>query len=478
MSSHAPAGAPVISRSPRGRPHRLASDALYAGAYDTLLFPVWQRIVRRRPIGSHRHRLERTQWLGRDGLDRIQVESLRALLDHAGRRVPYWRDLFRRLRFDPRNVRALGDLAELPVLTRETVRERFDDLLDPSLAETNIRKGTSGSSGAPLSFQYCNQSEAWRQAVRLRGYGWGGYRMGLPTVHYWGAGASVPEGWSAGKVRIERALRRETYVDAVFQDEASLRAAADVFSRVRPRCVIAYTQALASFARWAIDRGVRDWPDAHVLCAAEALHPHDRAAIERAFGPDVFETYGSRETMLVAAECSAHDGMHLSEENLVVEITREGRPLPAGQPGDVLVTDLHNYGMPFIRYANGDEATMAPEEPCACGRALRKLARVDGRCMSTMRDANGDPVPGMLFISLLASETEMIRAYQGIQRSDGAVELRVVRGREWNEQRFATTVGRLRAYFKGLPFAVTYCEQIPASKSGKRSPLVVEPPRS
>jgi phenylacetate-CoA ligase len=299
--------------------------------------------------------------------------------------------------------------------------------------------------------------------------------MGRPTVHYWGAGGSVPEGWAARKVRVDRALRRETYLDAVTQDDGSLRAAARTLARVKPHCIIAYTQALASFARFVLEHGLRDWPDAHVLCAAESLHDHDRAAIGRAFGPEVFETYGSRETMLIAAECASHDGMHLSEESLLVEITRDGRGVPAGQPGEVLVTDLHNYGMPFIRYANGDEATMAPEAPCSCGRALRKLARVDGRCMNTMRDANGDPVPGMLFISLLASETDMIRAYQGIQRSSGAVELKVVRGREWDERRFAVTARRLRAYFKGLPFDVTYCDQIPPSKSGKRSPLVVEP---
>ena len=461
--------AQILTPAPRQAP-----DAIYAAAYEGLFFPAWQRFVRRRPIGAHLRRLERTQWLDPETLERIQVESLRALLTHAGRHVRYWRELFRELRFDPRAVRSRADLAALPVLTRETMRERIDDLVDPTRTSTNIRKGTSGTSGAPLSFQYCNQSEAWRQATRLRGYGWGGYRMGLPTLHYWGAGGVVPEGWNAGKVRMDRALRRERYLDAVTQDEASLQAAAEVIARRRPHCIIGYTQALAAFARWIVERGVRDWPDAHVLCAAEALHSHDRAAIERAFGPAVFETYGSRETMLIAAECSAHDGMHLSEENLLVEIARDGRPVPEGEPGEVLVTDLHNYGMPFIRYANGDEATMAPDRPCECGRSLRRLARIDGRCMNTMRDANGDPVPGMLFISLLASETEMIRAYQGIQRSNGAVELKIVRGREWDEARFAPTVRRLRAYFKGLPFSVTYCDQIPASRSGKRSPLVVE----
>jgi phenylacetate-CoA ligase len=457
-------------------PEAIYAAAIYAAAYETLFFPAWQRFVRRRPIGAHMRSLERTQWFDAEDLDRLQLESLRKLLTHAGRHVPYWRDLFRRLRFDPRAVTRREDLSELPVLDRATVRERIHDLVDPALAPSNVRGGTSGTTGVPLAFEYCGQSEAWRQAVRLRGYAWAGYRMGRPTVHYWGEGGSVPRGWAAPKAWVDRVLRRESYLDAVPQDEASLWAAADRLARTRPHCVIGYTQALASFARWAVDRGARDWPDASVLCAAEPLHRHDRAAIERAFGPAVFETYGSCETMLIAAECSAHDGMHLSEENLVVEIARDGRPVPPGQAGDVLVTDLHNYGMPFIRYANGDEATMAPGRACACGRSLRKLARVDGRRTSPMRDAYGTPVPGRRFISALAAETEMIRAYQAVQRADGAVELRIVRGREWDERRFATTVGRLRAYFKGLPFSVTYWDQIPASKYGKRWPLVVEPP--
>jgi phenylacetate-CoA ligase len=458
-------------------PHRrrhAGAGSLYAWTYEKLLFPAWQHAVRGRPIRAHLASLEDTQWLSAPELESLQLVSLRALLEHAGRRVPYWRELFRRIGFDPRSVRSLADVQALPVLTREVVQERFDDLIDPSRRPANIRKGTSGTTGVPLHFEYCNESEAWRQATRLRGYRWAGYRMGLPTLHYWGAGAQVPTGLAARKVRLDRALRREVYIDAVKQDEASLRDVAKFLGRMRPHAIVAYTQALASFARWASERGMRDWPDARVLCAAEPALPTDREALERAFGPNVFETYGSRETMLIAAECEAHAGLHLSEENLLVEVAHKGRPVAPGQAGDVLVTDLHNYGMPFIRYANGDVATMSHGQRCACGRGLRKLARVEGRRVDMLRDANGEAISGMLFISLLQVDTQMLRAFQVVQRKSGAVDLKVVRGRDWDEKRFSQTMSRVKGYFKGLPIHLTFCEEIPPSKSGKRRPIVVE----
>jgi phenylacetate-CoA ligase len=454
--------------------HSTSGNSLYAWAYGKVFFPAWQRAVRGRPVREHQARLERTQWLPRAELERLQLASLRRLLEHADRHVPYWGELFRAIGFDPRAVRSIADIDALPVLTREIVQERFDDLVDPTLHPRNIRKGTSGTTGVPLRFEYCNESEAWRQATRLRGYEWAGYQLGLPTLHYWGAGAQPPRGLLARKVRLDRALRREVYVDAVKQDEASLLRVVELLARMRPHTVVAYTQALAAFSRWAVERGLRNWPDTHVVCAAEPATPLDRQAIEQAFGPHVFETYGSRETMLIAAECEAHDGLHLSEENLLVEIARNGKRVADGEPGDVLVTDLHNYGMPFIRYANGDVATMSSQELCACGRGLRKLDRVEGRRVDMLRDAYGEAVSGMVFISLLQVDTQMLRAFQVVQKRNGDVELNVVRGRDWNDAAFAQTVRRAAAYFKGLPVCVTFHDEIPTSKSGKRRPIVVE----
>src|SRR2546423_8189267 len=103
------------------------------------------------------------------------------------------------------------------------------------------------------------------------------------------------------------------------------------------------------------DKKVTPHSPKSILVGAEKLHPFQRELIERVFGAPVFETYGSREFMLIGAECDRHDGLHLTAEQLLVEVLEDdGSPTPQGEEGNVVVTDLYNYGMPFIRYATGD----------------------------------------------------------------------------------------------------------------------------
>jgi phenylacetate-CoA ligase len=445
----------------------------YAWAYEHVLYPTWQKLVRGRGVEDYLDELQRTQWTTMETLASQQAESLRALLTHAQTYVPYYRELFYALDFDPRDVRSRDDLQALPLLTRDIIRERHEDLLDPTYRGKAIRKGTSGTTGDPVSFEYSNDSEAWRQALRLRGYGWAGYRQGMPTLHFWAQPGTLPRGMNAAKIRVDRALRREVYLDAIRQDDASLRYAADVVGQMRPHMIVGYSKATALFARFVNDHGLRTWDaDIPVICGAESVLAADRAAIERAFGP-AFETYGSRETMLVAAECEAHAGLHVSEENLVVEIVQGGRPSPEGTTGEVVVTDLHNYAMPFIRYVNGDLSSFAPGR-CSCGRGLRRLARVEGRTCDTLHDASGAPVPGMFFSALFAREDDLVKQFQVVQRATGAVVLKVVPGSDWDAAVFSELAGRCRAQLRGLPVEVERCGAIPPAASGKQRPIIIE----
>jgi phenylacetate-CoA ligase len=453
---------------PSSRPSRV-----YAWAYEHVLFPAWQRAAHGRSIAEHLEEIESSQWLPRVDLDRIQLDRLVALLEHAKAHVPYYQELFANVGFDPRDVTRREHLQDLPLLTKEIIRERYDDLLDPTRRRATIKKGTSGTTGRPLLFEYDDESEAWRQAVRIRSYRWAGFRLGLPTLHYWAQAPMPPRGLRAVKTRLDRTLRREVYVDAIPQDEESLLAAVDVIHSQKPHVIVGYTQATALFARFVIEHGLRDWADIPVICGAEAVLPSDRAAIERAFGP-AFETYGSRETMLIAAECDLHRGMHLAEENVFVEIVgTDGRTMHDGEAGDVVVTDLHNFAMPFIRYANGDMATMARAPRCPCGRGLRKLERVEGRRCDTLHDAQGMPIPGMLFIALLARSDDLVRKFQVVQHEDGSVVLRAVPGRGWSERERDRLAARLRGQLHGLPLTVETCDDIPPDPSGKRRPIVV-----
>jgi phenylacetate-CoA ligase len=215
-----------------------------------------------------------------------------------------------------------------------------------------------------------------------------------------------------------------------------------------------------------------------VICGAERLLPTDRKALEEAFGPEVFETYGSREVMLMATECEAHAGLHTSMETLVVEVVvREDGTVRAAKPGElgeVLVTDLTNHAMPFIRYANGDLAVAGPEEICACGRALPRLASVEGRVTETLVDGNGARVNGLVFNVVIAHLAHAIRQFQVVQHKDRSVTLRVAPTATFD----AGIEGVLRAtwerYLSGVPVKLELVPELPIAQSGKRQVVVVE----
>jgi len=457
--------------------NRTVGDRAYGVAFESLLLPFWEGVVRRRDtLKLHRY-LERSQWFGREEREQEDGTALRKLLCHAAQNVPYYRELFKTHGFDPRAVRSAKDLAGLPLLTREIVRERYDDLVDPNFRGKNFKKGTSGSTGKPLRFEYSRESEHWRQAVKLRGYGWAGYRPGRKAFFYWAAVAAGPPSL---KIRLDRALRRETFFDSMKQDEAARVAALDILRRTRPEVVICYTQSCAQFARWIVDRGLRDWDDIPVICGAEGVLSADRASLCKAFGPGIFETYGSRETMLMAAECQAHAGMHLSEENILLEVLRNGRALGPGESGDVVVTDLHNYGMPMIRYVNGDLALLASDGRCPCGRGLARLERVEGRRADTLFDKAGNAVPGIVFHVLFSdARRELVRQFQAVQRRNGEVVLKIVRGRDFADDAFQSVTTRFSEYLRGLPFTVEFHDAIaPHQGSGKLQTIVVEKPAS
>ena len=135
----------------------------------------------------------------------------------------------------------------------------------------------------------------------------------------------------------------------------------------RPDVIVAYAHSLYTFARSLEERGLRPFSPKSIIVGAEKLYPFQRELIEKVFEAPVFETYCSREFMLMSSECDRHEGMHLTAENLLVEVLdNDGRPTPEGEQGNVVVTDLYNYGMPFVRYANGDRA-VAGRGACSCG---------------------------------------------------------------------------------------------------------------
>jgi phenylacetate-CoA ligase len=452
---------------------------LYGIVFQELLYPAWESGVRRRPTLRHLRWLERTQWCSADELRALQEAELGKLLAHAEKNVPQARRSFERACVHPEDVRSLDDLSKLPLLTREEAGH-FDERRSTGPPLPEIDKMTSGTTGVPLAFGYDLGSEYWRQATKLRGYGWAGYRPGDRSLHFWGSSAALHP--TARRARVKASLdhfvKREHYVDCTERSEQALAGVVELIRRLKPSVILCYSQAGAALARYVVESGVRDWPDIRVICAAERLFPSDRVVVTEAFGPEVFETYGSREVMLIASECEAHCGLHISMENLVVEIivrdangARRARP---GELGEVAVTDLHNYGAPFIRYLTGDLAVERPPERCACGRWLTMLERVEGRATDTLRDGAGRPVSGLFFNVLFASLAHKVRGFQVVQRRNRAIDLRMVPTSLFDDALLETVKRNCAKFLPGVELRIELMPVIPVDPGGKLRVVMVE----
>jgi phenylacetate-CoA ligase len=453
---------------------------LYGKLVSSVLHPLWENRIRRRPTLSILSDLERSQWLSPEELEIRQLSELRALVAHAHANVPHYRDEMKRAGVHPSQLRTLRDFWAFPVLTRDGAQASGDARKSVAPPLPVIVKRTSGTSGRPLTFAYDPASEHWRNAVKMRGYGWAGHRVGAKTLHYWGfhPPPKPPTAFDKARIKVDRFLKRERYENCLARGDGDLARVVEVIRRYRPEVIVGYSLGVADLARYVVEKGVRDWDDIPVLCAAEKVFPRDRELLEKAFGRCIFETYGSREVMLMASECESHDGLHIQMENILLEVAvREGSSWRAARPGEVgevLVTDLHNYGMPFLRYANGDLAIGGQGERCSCGRGLARIFGIDGRVSETLRDAAGGRVAGMSFAVWMAHLGQAVKQFQAVQHRDGALTFRYVPGPGFDDSTRQYLRTQLEASLKGYPVRLEPVGEIPVSASGKRKVVIVE----
>lgn len=451
---------------------------IYGPVFRSLLFPIWESSVRRRPVVEKLRDLQRTQYLSLDELHALQSRSLSRLIHHAHAHVPAWRARFTELGLIPADVRTPEDLPKLGIQRRADLRSLGDSRASKAAPFPTIRKQTSGTTGEPLLFGFEPESEHWKRAVRYRGYEWAGYRPGDRALHFWGAPFPTTPPWQARlKVELDRRLRRELYMPCAVMTDAYLDEVAAVIRAQQPTALVCYSQAGGELARHILRKGLRTWPSIQTICGAERVTPRDRADLEAAFGP-VFDVYGCREVMMIAGECEHHDGLHISMENLVVEIvvTENGieRPAREGETGEVVLTDLHNFGMPFIRYANGDIAVAGTTRRCSCSRTLPRIRSVQGRVSETLRDANGAAVSGIAFSYALHDVSSAVRQFQVIQHRDSSVTIRLVELEQLPPAALAKVQRDAARLLAGIDVRVEVVPTLPRNPAGKHNLVVVE----
>jgi phenylacetate-CoA ligase len=435
-----------------------------------LLMPFHHWNISRR-AGDEYDLLDQTQWMPRDQIRELQEIKLRQLIQHAYHHVNHYREILDRHGIRPDDIQTLDDLGKLPLLDKATVREHlhFNLMSDNHRKDRIVSIQTSGSTGQPFTCYVDKHQLETRWAATLRGMEWSGYRFGDKQARLWHQNLGMNR-LQVLKEKLNALFSRRLFIPAYEMTDESLPRIIRRLERYRPILMDGYAESFNFLAHYIREHRLPAFRPKSIISSAQILPDSSRTILEETFGCGVYDKYGSREFSGIAYECQAHDGKHIVAEHFIVEILVEGRPAKPGEIGEVVITDLNNYCMPFIRYRIGDLAEAKdPQSPCACGRSLPKIGRIEGRVQAIILGDGGRYLPGTFFAHFFKDYEHLVRHYQVVQHQVGAIELKIVKALRYNEPQFQAMLTELQSYLgKQTVIRLDYVDAIPMVRTGKR----------
>jgi len=388
------------------------------------------------------------------------------LLEHAYDNVPYYHQVFRELGLKPEDIKTTTDLLKLPLLTKEDIRNNIDKLVAKNYSRQKlIPDSTGGSTGEPMKFFVDKTALSWSMAAAYREWSWAGYNIGDKMVYLWGAPQDLSRQTEL-KTRLVDLIRRRKMLDAFNMTEKTLDEYVKILRRFKPKVINAYASAIYLMAQYIEKRGIDDIRPKAILTSCEMLFDYQRKTIERAFGCEVFDYYSGRDTTLQAGECPEHSGYHLAVETGIVEFIKRNERVAPGELGKIVITDLCNYAMPFIRYEIGDLGVPS-DEICSCGRGLPLMKSIEGRTTDILRRSDGGYIssPGL---TVVVKDFKNIRQIQIIQKTKEHVILKVVKGKKYTDEDSELLKAVMKRYLGDeMNIEISFVKSIPLTRSGK-----------
>lgn len=399
--------------------------------------------------------LLRTQALRREELLAKQQRDLAATVAFATAHTPYYAETLA-----PIPHRGTLDIKDLPILRKDDVIRRLDDLLVSGADRSQVKIGhTGGSTGKPLAFWYDDAKHELMRAGMMRSYRLSGWRPGQKILNFWGARQDVAPGGVFG-AQLGDFIAAEHTIAAFEYTEAQLVEWARFIQRYRPVLLQGYASILAEVARVVIENRM-PMPKTliGIYSTAEVLNDSQRQRMQQAFGCNVFNQYGSREIPNIACECRLGN-MHVFTDMVFLE------SVPLDNEDRLLVTSLTNRLMPMIRYDIGDSGRLLDGE-CACGLPFPLMKMDLCRHNDLIRTRSGKTVHPAYFNRLLYGQTQ-IRQYQWVQRDLDQLELNLVAPQPLGTDTLASLEASIRRDVDALmALKVNYLDDIPRTVSGK-----------
>lgn len=380
--------------------------------------------LRGQALGAHyRHFLREAQ-------EGVPPETTRRLLvqllTHCERSVPFYAEIMRKRGYsfkeDPEKY-----LRSFPILTKDIIRAHFDELRSSDLANRKWYFNTSGgSTGEPVRFIQDRDYSARVGAIKLLYSRLVGKEIGEPEINLWGSSHDVAKYSRTLNAILVTNLTNIIQLNAFKMTPDTMRQYVEVINTRKPKQIVAYADSIYMLADFAERQGLEIVPQDSIITSAGMLYPVMRAKIEKVFQCRVFNRYGCREVSDIACERPDCEGLWVAPWGNYLEIVdKDGNPVPDGTEGEILVTSLTNYAMPFIRYRVGDLGILAPSRATELDPGIQILQSILGRTIETLKTKDGVLIHAGNFMVILFHR-DWIARYQVIQRSYSHIVYRIV----------------------------------------------------
>jgi phenylacetate-CoA ligase len=397
-------------------------------------------------------------------ISRYQNRRLQLLVRLAAARSPFYRAWFREARLDPRSVRTVADLAQLPLLDRShlvTGAEQFLVYPERLLWQAH----SSGTSGAPITCYRTPGSSVFELSILERQWSWFGLGRSPRRVILRGA-FSADQGGPSTKLLPGA---RQLLVWSFGLTPETLPAVVDAIRDFRPDAVEGWPSAITVLASLLHDQGLTV-PVRAVITSSEVTTAAQADLMRAVFRGPIVDHYGQAERVAMGGSCEA-GGYHVFPDYGIVELL----PVP-GTPDswEIVGTALHNWGFPLFRYRTGDHVRSVDPGTCRCGRAYPTLGRIDGRVSDCFTSADGRPLP---MPSIVTTDLANVREAQIAQRGPGRFEVRVVplAGSDLQALNAQIRANVDRYFGPGQAVSVRVVDAIPRTAEGKLKNSVIDP---
>lgn len=412
---------------------------------------------------------EAAQYLTKSDMEEQRVQALKALLIHARNNSQFYERRFAEAGFVPEQLTAIEQMRTLPTVSKRDIQLHWNAMLARNMPRSSlIANRTGGSTGSPLEFYHDPECMYRRRASTIRHDRWAGLEIWDKAAAIWGNRRDFlpATGWMS-KVR-DRFIDRRVVLDASGITGKKLSHFVDVLRREQPTVYVAYANSVYLLARYIRETGVSDYSrPLSIITSAELLTQEQRNVIEAVFDCPVFDRYGCREVSVIASECDRHEGLHLCSDRLIVEFLKGERNAQPGELAKIVITDLFNYGMPFIRYDVEDFATPIANN-CSCGRNLPLMRMMGGRVTDFLVTPEGTVVSGAAMTIYFVATVTGIAQAQIVQTERNVLNIRVVKKPVFNDQSETEIKKAVNLFFgPAMKYDIEFVDAIPAEPSGK-----------